>query len=62
MEDRGRIDGQKNQLKERKERSKDHDVQEYPEAAVDGDGVNILFRASEFFINRRFISSTHILR
>jgi hypothetical protein len=64
--DKGQIDGQNNQLKgkgERKERSKDHGVQENPAAAVDGDEVSILFRASDFIIiNRRFISSTRILR
>jgi len=44
MEDKGQIDGQKNQLKGgRKDRPQDHDVQEKPVAAVDGDKVSILF-------------------
>jgi len=46
MEDKGQIDGQKNQLKgkgERKDRPQDHDVQEKPVAAINGDEVSILF-------------------
>jgi hypothetical protein len=53
MEDKGKIDGQKNQLNgkgERKERPKSDDMQEKPAAVVDGDEVSIPFLSPIFLL------------